>query len=162
MRMTARGGAFVVLGFACVWLWVGATALPMPWRAVVGAFGCAVLLAVAWHVLHRPASADGARRFHRSKFLIAVAFEIVAANIGAWLLGRAGLMGYMWPMLGIVVALHFIGLWWASLDPRFITLTVTMLTVNVAACFFAPGGVAMLAITGLGSAAVLAAAMVRR
>ena len=160
MRMTPRGGAIVVLLFAAVWLWLGATALPMPWRAIVGAFGGVVLLAVAWRVLRHPVR--GGRRWHRSKFLAAVAFEVVAANIGAWLLGRMGLMGYLWPMLGIVVALHFIGLWWASLDPRFISLTIAMLAVNIVACFFAPGGAAMLAMTGLGSAAVLAAAMVRR
>lgn len=162
MRMTPRGGAVVVLVFATVWLWLGVTALPMPWRAIVGAFGCVALLAVAWQVLRRPATAGDGRRFHRGKFLIAVAFEIVAANIGAWLLGRMGLTGYIWPMLGIVVALHFIGLWWATLDPRFITLTIAMLAVNVVALFFTPGGAAMLAITGLGSSAVLAAAMVRR
>ena len=159
MRMTPRIGAIVVLLFAVVWLWLGATALPLPWRAIAGIVGGATILAAAWRVLRYPVR--GGARWHGSKFAVAVAFEIVAANVGAWFLVKNGLTGYMWPMLGIVVALHFIGLWWASLDRRFLSLTAAMLAVNVVACFFPPGGTAMLAVTGLGSATVLAGAMVR-
>ncbi len=159
--MTARMGAFVVLGFAFVWLWLGASAQPMPWAAVIGVIGAVALIAIGWRVLRQPASAWRGRRFYRSRFAIAVAFEVIAANLAGWLLGRAGLIGYIWPALGIVVALHFIGLWWASGDRRFITLTVVMAAVNVVALFFAPGGAAMLAVSGLGSSAALATMMVR-
>lgn len=160
--MTARGGGFVVLAFATWWLWVGASGLPMPWRAVAFTLGGVLLLAVAWHVMRSPTAVGGSSRFDRRKFWITVAIEIAALNVAAWLLGRFGLLGYLFPTIGGVVALHFIGLWWASRDPRFITLTFTMLAVNVAACFFAPGSAAMLAVSGLGSSAALAAAMVRR
>ena len=37
--MTARTGAFVVLGSAFVWLWVGVSGLVMPWRAIAGGIG---------------------------------------------------------------------------------------------------------------------------
>jgi hypothetical protein len=159
--MTARTSGYVVLIFAAVWLWIGASALPMPWNAVAGAIGGVTLLAIAWHVLRRPASAGSTRRFDRRKFWIAVAFEVVAANVVALRLGQLGLIGYLWPAFGIIVALHFIGLWWASHDLRFIALTLAMLAVNVVALFFEPGGAAMLALSGLGSSAALAAAMVR-
>jgi hypothetical protein len=160
--MTARGGSFVVFAFATWWLWVGASGLPMPWRAVAFAVGGALLLAVAWHVLRNLAAVGGSSRFDRRKFWITVAIEIAALNAAAWLLGLFDLLGYLFPAIGSVVALHFIGLWWASRDVRFITLTWTMLAVNVIACFFAPGRAAMLAISGLGSSAALSLAMVRR
>lgn len=160
--MTARMGSYVVLLFAAVWLWIGASALPMPWAVVAGAVGILVLLAAGWSVLRRPVPVGGGRRFDRRKFAVAVVFEIVAANIVAFVLGKYGLIGYIWPALGVVVALHFIGLWWASGDRRFITLTIGMLAVNVVAMAFGPNGAAMLAIAGLGSSAALALAMVWR
>ena len=120
------------------------------------------MIPVAVHVFRHPVFAGGTRRFHRGRFGIAVAFEVVAANFAAILLGRAGLIGYIWPAIGIVVALHFIGLWWASGDGHFITLTLTMLAVNVVALFFPGGGAAMLAVCGLGSAACRATALLRR
>ena len=160
--MTARAGGFVVIAFAGVWLWIGASALPMPWAVIAGVIGIATLLAVAGHVLRSPAPIGSGGRFDRGKFYLAVAFEVVAANVVGWLLGRMGLIGYIWPALGIIVALHFIGLWWASNDPRYLTLMIVMLTVNVVACFFRMGSAAMLATSGLGSSAALASAMVRR
>ncbi len=160
--MTARSSVFVGLGFAAVWLWIGAGAQPMPWAAIIGAIGALVLIAVAWHVLRRPASTGRTQRFDRGRYRIAVAIEVVALVLAGWLLGRFGLIGYVWPVIGVIVALHFIGLWWPSHDRRFITLTIAMGAVNVVALFFPPGGAAMLGISGLGSSAMLAMAMVRR
>jgi hypothetical protein len=159
--MTPLTGILVVLVFSGVWLWIGASALPVPWAAGVGAIGVVGLLAAARHAWRNPAPLGGGRRFDRRKFAAAVAFEIVAANIVAWQLGRVRLLGYIWPSLGIVVALHFIGLWWASGDLRYIRLMIEMLLVNVVACFFAPGSAAMFAVCGLGSATALALALVR-
>ena len=65
-------------------------------------------------------------------------------------------------MIGIVVALHFIGLWWATGDARFLVLTGAMLAVNLVALLFPPASVAMFAVSGLGSWACLTTAAVRR
>lgn len=157
--MTARIGAFVVVGFAAVWLWIGARALPGPWPVIVGVIGVAVLLGVAWHILRRPAWVGRPRRFDRGRFAVAVAFEVIAANLAAGYLGRTGQIGYLWPALGIVVALHFIGLWWATEDRRYIALTGTMLAANVAALSFAAGSSGMSAMTGLGSSMALTVAL---
>lgn len=160
--MTSRIGAFVVLGFAAVWLWVGTKELAMPLGAAVLVVGAIALLAAVWHVLRQPTLVGRPRRFVRRRFWITVALEVVGANLVGWVLGRAGLIGYLWPGIGIVVALHFIGLWWATGDGRYLALTAGMLAVNVIALFFAPGSAAMLAVCGLGSATALTAAMVRR
>ena len=150
----------MVLVFAAVWLWIGASALPMPWSAIAGAVGALGLAAIGWRVL-RGWYPTGGRRFDRTRFRITVALEIAAGLFAGWALGRLGLTAYAWPVIGIIVALHFIGLWWATHDPRFLALTLAMLAVNVVALFFPPGA-AMLAISGLGSSAALMAAMVRR
>lgn len=160
--MTARRGTFVVLAFALVWLWIGANALAMPWRVVAGGVGGVVLGAVAWRALRRPVALGSTGRFDRRRFGITVALEVGAATLAGSLLGRFGLIGYVWPTLGVIVALHFIGLWWATGDPRYITLMWTMLAVNVIALFSPPGGAAMLAISGIGSSAALALAVGRR
>ena len=159
--MTARRGAFVVLAFALVWLWVGASALAMPWRAVAGGVGVVALATVAWRVLRRPVALGDTRQFNRGRFWIAVAFEVIAGSAAGSLLGNAGLIGYLWPAIGVIVALHFVGLWWATGDPRYLTLMATMLAVNVIALRFPPGAT-MLAISGLGSSACLALALGRR
>jgi hypothetical protein len=160
--MTARRGAFVVLAFALVWLWVGTSTLAMPWRAVIGGVGVVALAATAWRVLRRPVALGNTRRFVRRRFWIAVAFEVIAGSAAGSLLGNGGLIGYLWPTIGIIVALHFIGLWWATGDRSYLTLMATMLAVNVIALFFPAGGAAMLAICGLGSATCLAVAVSRR
>jgi len=160
--MSARGGALVALGFAFVWLWVGAGALAMPWRAAALVVGVAILGAVGWRVLTRPVALGNVGRFHRGRFAIAVAFEVGAALvIGQWL-ESARLVAYLWPALGVIVALHFIGLWWASGDRRYLTLTTLMLAANVMAIVIGPDSTAMLAVAGFGSAAALAHAVSRR
>lgn len=152
--MTPRTGGIVVLVFAGVWLWIGASALPVPWRWIAAAVGIVSLLATGWRVLRQRRPLGSGRGFDRRWFWLAVAFEVVAANIAAWWLGRAGMLDRIWPVLGIIVGLHFIGLYYASRDRRFITLTVAMVAINAVALLLTPGG-AMLPVAGLGSAAAL-------
>jgi hypothetical protein len=154
--MTARRGTIVVLGFALVWLWVGTSGLATPWRAVVGGVGLVALGAIAWRALRGPVALGRTRRFDGRRFAITVAIEVGAAVLAGQLLGRSGLIGYVWPTIGIIVGLHFVGLWWATGDRRYLTLTAVMTAVNVVALAFPAGGAAMLAVSGLGSCAALA------
>ncbi len=160
--MSPRGGSLVALAFAFVWLWVGAGALAMPWKAVALVVGATVLGFVGWRVLARPITLGNVGRFHGRRFALAVIFEFAAAGVvGNWLVQNK-LEAYLWPALGVIVALHFIGLWWASGDTKYLTLTALMLAANVVAILTGPGGPAMLAICGFGSSAALAHAVGRR
>jgi hypothetical protein len=151
--MSGRTGAIIGLGFALFWLWLGALALPAPWPVAVGIVGSAAVLAILIRQLG--SSANGRARFARGRYLAAVALEFAALATLATFLARWGREDVLWPAAGIIIGLHFVGLWWASGQRRFLNLAAAMTAVNAVALLVpAP---AMLATSGLGSYLALAA-----
>ena len=152
--MTPFTGRAIGLGFAALWLLLGAAALPGPWHWGVAAAGLATIALCgvrAWRMVEPRTGLFVMRRYR-----IAVAAEFAAIALATALLARLGLSAYLIPVVGIIVGAHFIGLWWAGGGVQYVTLAATMVAVDAAALLLPPGGAAMQAAAGLGSAAALA------
>jgi hypothetical protein len=152
--MSAFTGRAIGLGFAVLWLLAGATALPLAWRYPVGAAGLLVIGFLAWRAWRMVEPRTGLFRMNR--YWIAVVAEFAAIFVVQLLLKRWGLTGYLLPVVGILVGLHFVGLWWAGGGERYLWLAATMTVVDAAALALQPGSAAMQVAAGLGSAAALA------
>ena len=153
--MSRRAATVIALVFAALWLRIGAAALPGRWPIVVGIAGIVALALIC--VLAGRRSSPGEGRFDRSRYRLAVLGELAGFAFLAWLLSSYPLERYIWPAIGIVVGLHFIGLWWASGRRRFLVLSGGMTAINLVA-LVVPAAV-MVPLSGLGSAAALAAAV---
>ena len=150
-------GYLIALAFAVYWLDVGASAVGGSTGTIVLIAGAIILLgalARVWLHRHRPTSLV---RFSWGWYFVALGAEIVAMNVAILTLPKDFLAGYQAPVIGTIVGLHFIGLWLASRMPRFLTLSVAMTALNLAAFALPPNGAPVLA--GLGSAALLAGAV---
>ena len=144
---------FVGLGFGMLWLFVGASALRAPYDLVAGLVGLVLFIAVAVHVVRRREQRP--QSFNRKIFVLAVIFEVVAIAIAqSWLLAH-GLGVYLIPVVGILVGLHFVGLWLAWQRPSFLALAVAMVAVNIVSAALPLPLRGRLALSGFGSAAAL-------
>ena len=152
--MSAFTGRAIGFGFAALWLLLGAAALPVAWRYPVGALGLAVIAALAVRAWRMDEPRTGLFRMNR--YRISVAAEFGALTLANFLLARNGLSAYLIPVVGIIVGLHFIGLWWAGGGVRYLQLSAVMTAIDAGALLLPPGGQAMQAVAGLGSAAALA------
>lgn len=153
--MKAGAASLIGLCFAEFWLILGAGALGQPWSFRVGLAGTAVILAI---LLTRMRA--GSRRgdaMIRSRYLIAVGIELVALAVLAPTLAHFGASPLLWPGVGMIVGLHFIGLWWANGSSRFLWLSGAMTAVNLVAMTLPTQDV--VAVAGLASASVLAASV---
>lgn len=154
LRMSAFTGRAIGLGFAVLWLLLGAAALPVPWCYGVGALGLAAIAALALRARRMVEPRTGL--FHMGRYRIAVVAEFAAIALAQVLLARTGLSAYLIPVVGILVGLHFVGLWWAGGGPRYLELATVMTIVDAGALLIPAGSHAMQAVAGLGSAAALA------
>ena len=111
------------------WALIGGTALPRSWT--LWADGVAVILTV---ILMRRlwSSATPNRRdlFRRHAYRVAVALEVVALAAVGVLLVRYRLEAYLVPAIGIVVGLHFIGLWRASAQSKYLWIAGAMCAIS--------------------------------
>ncbi len=99
--------------FGGLWAAMGALALPRPWTpwAVGGAvILCLILLRRLWFSTAR----ESGGLFRRNAYWVAVVLEVAALVAADYLLARYGLEAYLVPAIGIIVGLHFIGLWKAT------------------------------------------------
>lgn len=152
--MSAFTGRAIGLGFAALWLLLGAGALSVPWRYAVGVGGAAAIVVLAFRAWRLVEPRTGL--FRMGRYWIAVALEFGAIALANLALNRAGLAGYLIPVVGMIVGLHFIGLWWAGGGTQYLRLAGAMTAIDAAALLLPPGSAAMQAVAGLGSATVLA------
>lgn len=111
---------------------MGAMGLPRswtPWAAVAAIAIALFLLGRLWF----SASSDSTGLFRRRAYLIAVLLEVAALAGSGIVLPRYGLQAYVVPVIGIIVGLHFIGLWRASAKPIFLWIAGAMCAVSTAA-----------------------------
>ncbi len=135
-----RIGATIGLGFGGLWALLGAQALPQHlsvWAALAGfAVSAALILRVWWA---RPVPSEGKSLFRRTRYFVAVALEVAAIMAASNLLPRYGLSGYLIPVVGVIVGLHFIGLWLAAAQRHFLGIAAGMCAVSLAAMLLPPG-----------------------
>ncbi|CAN5202520.1 hypothetical protein BH10PSE2_BH10PSE2_23740 [soil metagenome] len=152
-------GESIGLLFGGLWCHLGATSLPHGLQLPVDGLGIAVtlgLLVVLWRQRDRVASGTG--MFRRRGYLVAVVVEGLAIFGVTVLMPRYGLQTYLVQAVGAIVGLHFVGLWQATRDVRFLWIAGCMCGVSALAALLpgAMGGFdARNAVTGLGNAIVL-------
>ena len=96
--------------------------------------------------------------FHRLPYVIAVVLEALAIAAVVALLPRHGHERYLLQAIGIIVGLHFVGLWRASQSTRFLWISAGMCFLSAFATFVQPataGVQAGDALTGFGNALIL-------
>lgn len=155
--MGARTGSLIGLFFGLLWLGLGVSVLTMPAKLIVAILGIIAFGLIAVRIWRR-APASGAT-FNRRIFLSAVGLEFAAFVVAGWVLDRIGVTGYEWPVVGAIVGLHFIGLWMAARDRRFLWLSGGMTAVNLFAMTLAPASATMLMVSGFGSAVAIGLAV---
>jgi hypothetical protein len=141
-RARSIGGS-VGLFFGGLWCLIGALALPKAWQIPVAIAGFVVSAAMIIRLWRASAVAGAsAITFGRKGYTIAVALEVAAIAVAVNLLPRYGLTAYFIPVLGIVVGLHFIGLWVATGMSRHTTsllwIAGGMVAVSALSAFLPP------------------------
>ncbi len=147
------------LTFGGLWSSLGASGLPLGWRLPIEALGGLVTLALVAVLWTRRGSVGAGRGlFRRKGYIIAVALEIVAIYAASALLPHYGLQSYLIETVGVIVGLHFIGLWQATRRPAFLWISGCMCGVSVVSAFMPPAigefGPRMI-VAGFGNALVL-------
>jgi hypothetical protein len=136
MSDTARPkpiGGTIGLCFASLWWLLAARALPAGFHVPVAFSGFlvgAVLILLLWR--RPPNRGSGTGMFRRRTYLVAVVLEIAAIAVASNLLRSYGLQDYFIPTMGVIVGLHFIGLWQATGALRFLTIAAAMCLVSLA------------------------------
>jgi hypothetical protein len=143
-------GATVGLLFGGLWCVLGAQALADPWRMAAMVLGGAVTLALAVRVWLAPAIAgSGTGMFRQRAYLVAVLLEVAAIALANRVLPHDCLV----PAVGVIVGLHFIGLWKATGAARFLSISAAMCMVSAASALLPVGP--REAVCGFGNALVL-------
>ena len=127
--------ATIGLFFGGLWCWLGALGLPSAWQMPAGVAGIAVsllLIVRLWRM--KTLAGTGNMLFARGAYILAVAFEIAAIVIFN-LAPRYGWQGQLLPAVGIIVGLHFIGLWRATMMKRFLWIAAGMVAVSAVSTF---------------------------
>jgi hypothetical protein len=119
--------------FGGLWGVVGTQALPPGWRGPAYAAVAAVTLGLLVRLWRAAPARPGERLFGRSAYRWAVAGELAAIYAASALLPRWGLRAFFIEVVGIIVGLHFIGLWRATGARRFLFICAGMVAVSAAA-----------------------------
>lgn len=152
-------GALVCSVFGGVWGIAGSSGLPGRARTPVMAIAAAIALLLVVFVLARPIPAVEAVSFDGHIYGIAVAGEVVAIAIAVAVLRWRRRRDLILPAVGVIVGLHFIGMWKAFEMPLFLAVAFAMSAVSLFA-FALPGTnargfSARQSVSGFGCAAVL-------
>jgi hypothetical protein len=147
------------LVFGGLWSLLAATGLPhsLQWPALVlGGLVTISLVTALW--MHRNPARPSTDMFKRRGYIIAVVLEFIAIYAASTLFARYSLKPYLVQAVGVIVGLHFIGLWQATRSTRFLWIAGCMCSVSAFAAWlpdsyngFNPREV----ITGLGNAMTL-------
>jgi hypothetical protein len=149
-----RTGSLIGLGFGLLWWLAGAGAEAGFPGSVLQVLGVLVFAVSGIWVVRRPSQA--ARRQPRWAYYVgAIIVEIVAIALAqAWLTSR-GLKPLLFPVIGIIVGLHFTGLWPAFARRRFLVLAGAMTIINLLALLLPLEAGTRLMLSGFGSSACL-------
>ena len=143
--------SFIGLAFGVLWLIVGIGAAPSPWSTIAGIVGALLFIGAVIRIA-RPKSRGG--RFDRLWYIAAVIAEVVAILlVQSWLI-RHHREDLLFPAIGVIVGLHFLGLW-RAMGLRFVALAGVLVAINLAALLLPFAQPDRLMLSGFGSAAAL-------
>lgn len=147
-------GTIVGVAFGCAWGIAGSLPLPAVWRiaGILGSIAASAILILL--VRSAPASTGG--HFNGAIYGIAVTAEFVAIAIAGVVLNRMKKSSFIPPAVASIVGLHFIGLWLATGNTRFLWLAGILCAIGLGAATM--GKAARLPVAGIGSALALWAA----
>jgi hypothetical protein len=129
-------GATVGVFFGGLWCVLGSQVLPHAWQWPAIATGWIVTAALVVQLWRRKSvPGGGGAMFRQRAYLAAVILEVAALLAAANLLPQAGFGDQMIPAVGVIVGLHFIGLWMATGLRRFLGIAFAMCVVSVASAF---------------------------
>lgn len=146
-------GRLIGLFFGLLWLFVGASGAPKPVGIAMAGICLALFALAAWRVIR--VKQDEAPLFTRAYYIAAVIAEIVAIAAAQRWLAASGQRALLWPVVGLIVGLHFIGLWLAVNDRRFLWLSGVMVALNIAALLIPMPTRGRTMLSGFGSSAAL-------
>jgi hypothetical protein len=147
-------GALFGFLFGVLWLLIGANAVGNPASDVIAYVGILLFVLAAARVIRRPARRYD-RRFKMSYYIAAVVAEVAAIAVAQSWLASHGQTELLMPVIGIIVGLHFIGLWLASGHRLFAWLTGAMVAINLAALLLPLSTRGRKMMSGFGSSAAL-------
>ncbi len=141
------------LAFGLLWFLVGAAEVARPTGAILTGVGMLVFALAAVRAVRRrrPRGAIFLGKYYAGA-VIAEVVAIVAAQ--KWLVTH-GHRDLIFPVVGVIVGLHFIGLWKAMGLKRFIALAAVMVAINLIALVPGIPETQRLMISGFGSSAAL-------
>jgi hypothetical protein len=146
------------LAFGLFWLFVGTSAVQGPAARAIAVAGCLIFALAAIRIVIRRRHLRGTR-FKGGYYLAAVGAEIAAIVAAHNWLAAHGQKQLLFPVVGIIVGLHFIGLWLATGDRVFAWLTSAMVAINLAALLLPLGPDERRMVSGFGSSAALLVAV---
>lgn len=124
--------------FGGLWALIAAMALPPHWRfsiAVIAGLTTLLLVVRLWRETE-PLSGSDERLFGRKSYQIAVVVEVAAIYTASAILPRFGWQSYLLQVVGVIVGLHFIGLWVATRSERFLGIAGGMCVISSMALLF--------------------------
>lgn len=126
-------GGTIGLFFGTLWCLLAALALPARFHIPVALAGFAIgaaLILLLWRT--PPVAGSGTAMFRRRAYIVAVVLEVIAIGAASSILRSYGLRDYFIPAVGVIVGLHFIGLWQATGARRFLGIAAAMCVVSLA------------------------------
>lgn len=147
-------GALIGLIFAMLWWFVGVGAMTGSAGTILQIFGIFVFTATGIWILRRKATLPG-QKPRWNYYVVAVIAEVIAIMISQKWLNSRNLGQLLLPTVGLIVGLHFTGLWYAFARRRFLILSVVMTAVNLLALLLPLTPGERLLLSGFGSSASL-------
>ena len=151
-------GALIAAIFGGVWALAGSAGLAGRSRGTIMALCAAIAAMLIVFVLTRPPTA-AAGFFKPTIYGWSVAGEVIAIVLAVVLLRIRRRADFILPSVGLIVGLHFIGMWKAIGLVLFLAVAVAMSAVSLVAFFLpgrnAKGFSARQAVAGFGCAIVL-------
>lgn len=152
-------GATVGLFFGGLWCVLGSQGLPASWQIPILIAGWIVTALLVLRLWRWPSlRSSGGPLFRQRAYLIAVLLEVIALVAANSLLPQAGLGDELIPIVGIIVGLHFLGLWKATGSYRFVAIAFAMCVVSLFSIVLPLGWHGLdprVAVCGFGNALVL-------
>jgi hypothetical protein len=147
-------GALIGLLFGLLWLLVGSSAVGGTAGTAIACIGILLFMLAAARVIRRPGM-QRAQPFKGAYYIVAVAAEVIAIAIAHSWLQSLGRQSVFLPVVGIIVGLHFIGLWLASGHRMFVWLSGAMVAINLGAALVPMPQRGRQMVSGFGSSAAL-------